>query len=92
MMKFRRACAASIIAAFAFIPAQASAYCACACISGKAQNVCSNSFDLEVYCVKYCPTNVLPPGAPQRNPDLDGFAAEAGKSNPQDKVFISGDR
>lgn len=82
--------AAGVISALALFPSPASAYCACACINGKAQNVCSNQFDIEVYCVKFCPVNVLPPGSPQRNPDLEGFASEAGKVNPQDKLFIGG--
>lgn len=91
-MKPTQVSAAAVVAVLTLTPMAADAYCACACVNGKAQNVCSNAFDPEVYCVKYCPTNVLPLGAPQRNPDLEGFAAEAGKSNPQDKVFIGSDR
>lgn len=79
-----------IAAALALLPQSASAYCSCACVNGKSQNVCSNSFDSEVYCVKFCPQSALPPGVPQRNPDLEGFAADAGKANPQDKIFIGG--
>ena len=90
MMKLVQISAAGALVALAVLPLPAKAYCACACINGKAQNVCSNSFDLEVYCVKLCPANALPPGAPQRNPDLDGFAADAGKTSPQDRVFIGG--
>lgn len=88
IMKLIPTCAAVLSTALALLPPAASAYCTCACISGKAQNVCSNSFDTEVYCEKYCPVNVLPPGSPQRNPDLEGFAAEAGKTGPADKLFI----
>jgi hypothetical protein len=59
--------AAGVIAVLAVLPLPASAYCAC--INGKAQNVCSSSSDLELYYVKSCPDSVLPPGSPQRNPD-----------------------
>jgi hypothetical protein len=82
--------AAGVISTLALLPLPASAYCACACVNGKAQNVCSNQFDTEVYCVKFCPESALPPGIPQRNPDLEGFTSETGKGNPQDKVFIGG--
>ncbi|WP_156375598.1 hypothetical protein [Methylobacterium sp. Leaf125] len=89
-MKLTQFGAASVLASLALLPLPASAYCACACVNGLAQNVCTNSFDVEVYCVKFCPTSALPPGAPQRNPDLESFASEAGKTNPQDKLSIGG--
>jgi hypothetical protein len=89
-MKLAQISAASVLVALALLPLPARAYCACACINGKAENVCSNQFDTEVYCVKFCPVNVLPPGSPQRNPDLESFASETGKANPQDKLFFGG--
>ena len=90
MMKMVQVGVVGFIVALTVFPLPAMAYCACACINGKAQNVCSNQFNPEVYCVKYCPVSALPPGSPQRNPDLEGFASEAGKENPQDKLFIGG--
>lgn len=81
---------AGIVAALALLPIEATAYCACACIDGKAQNICSNSTDLEVYCARLCPINVLPPGSPQRSPDLERFVEDTGKGSPQDKLFIGG--
>jgi hypothetical protein len=90
MMKLAQIGVGSVCAALALLPLRASAYCACACVNGKAQNVCTNSFDTEVYCVKLCPVSALPPGSPQRNPDLEGFADQSDKTNPQDKLFIGG--
>jgi len=90
MLKMVQVGAVGVIVALSVSPLPASAYCACACVNGKAQNVCSNQFDTEVYCVKFCPVSALPPGSPQRNPDLESFASEAGKASPQDKLFIGG--
>jgi hypothetical protein len=89
-MRVLHLCAIGALGAMLVLPRGAQAYCACACVNGKVQNVCSNQFDTEVYCSKYCPPNPLPPGATQKNSDLENFASSSDKTGPQDKLFIGG--
>jgi len=38
---------------------EAQADCRCACVDGRAQNICSNSYDVKQYCYSACP--IAPP-------------------------------
>ena len=89
-MRNLRLCALGAAAFMALLSTGADAFCSCACVNGKVQNACSNQFDTEVYCSKYCPPNVLPPWSPQKNPDLGEVAATTDRSGPQDKLYVGG--